>query len=110
MGNRQVVRTRFLKKNERHGDMLPELTRKTSLYNLLFLTDADLAEEVRKKGCPYCGGPLHQGNYPRKPRGGPADLPDELQIRHSLTICIGYCQTGYRASKTVPRRQSTDIS
>ncbi len=78
--------------------MLPELTQKTSLYNLLFRIDEDLAEEVKKKGCPYCGGPLHYGNYPRKPRGGPDDIPDELQVRHSL--CCG--QKGCRKRQKPP--------
>ena len=37
--------------------------------------------------CPYCGGPLHQGNYTRKPRGGPLGLPEKFSIRFSL--CCG---------------------
>lgn len=43
--------------------------------------------ERKAKGCPYCGGPLHQGNYERKPRGGPAGLPEEFSVRFSL--CCG---------------------
>lgn len=35
--------------------------------------DQDLAADVRARGCP-CGGRLHTADYPRKPRGGSADL------------------------------------
>ena len=31
--------------------------------------DQDLAEEARGGGCKYCKAKLHNGNYPRKPRG-----------------------------------------
>ena len=36
---------------------------------------------------PFCGGPLHYANYPRKPRGGPPDLDEVFEIRYSL--CCG---------------------
>lgn len=36
---------------------------------------------------PYCGGPLHHANYPRKPRGGPPDLDEAFEVRFSL--CCG---------------------
>ncbi len=35
----------------------------------------------------YCGGPLHDAHYERKPRGGPADLPEEMCVR--LGLCCG---------------------
>jgi hypothetical protein len=67
--------------------MLPELLQKASLFHLLYLIDSDLAACKRLERCPHCGGPLHQANYPRKPRGGPQKLPEEYCIRHSL--CCG---------------------
>ena len=36
---------------------------------------------------PYCGGPLHRSAYVRKPRGGPADLPEAFAVR--LSLCCG---------------------
>ena len=36
---------------------------------------------------PYCAGPLHRGAYVRKPRGGPADLPEAVAVR--LSLCCG---------------------
>ena len=67
--------------------MLPELLQKASLFSLLHRMDMDLARQHQEGGCPYCGGPLHQANYPRKPRGGPDDIPEECLIRFSL--CCG---------------------
>ena len=72
--------------------MLTELVKKASLYLLLNKIDHDLAIECRNKGCPYCGGVLHQANYERKPRGGPIDLPDEVCIRQSLCCSVEGCR------------------
>ena len=33
---------------------------------------------------PFCGGPLHNAHYLRKPRGGPPDLEEAFEIRFSL--------------------------
>jgi len=67
-----------------------ETIQKASLYHLLFLIDADLAEQQRGQNCPFCGSVLHYSNYFRKPRGGPEDLPEEFLIRHSL--CCSKCR------------------
>ena len=60
--------------------MLPELLQKSSLFALLFKIDSDLAEKMRLLECPICGSALHYANYDRKPRGGPANLPDEYLL------------------------------
>lgn len=67
--------------------MLPELLQKSSLFALLFKIDSDLAEKTRLSECPICGSALHYANYDRKPRGGPANLPDEYFLCFSL--CCG---------------------
>ncbi len=67
--------------------MLPELLRSPNLFYLLHCIDLDLAEQQKKAGCPYCGGPLHHSNYQRKPRGGPDKLPEEFCVRFSF--CCG---------------------
>jgi len=67
--------------------MLPELLQKASLFSLLHRIDMDLARRHRQGGCSYCGGPLHQGNYTRKPRGGPDGIPEDYLVRFSL--CCG---------------------
>jgi hypothetical protein len=61
-----------------------------NLFRFLQKGDANLAEEWRRKGCLHCGGPLHQSNYPRKPRGGPEDsIP---QWRLSLCCAVEGCR------------------
>lgn len=67
--------------------MLPELLQKASLFSLLHRIDMDLARQHQQGGCPYCGGPLHQANYTRKPRGGPDDIPEGCLLR--LSLCCG---------------------
>jgi hypothetical protein len=67
--------------------MLPELLQKASLFSLLLRIDMDLARQHEQSGCPYCGGPLNQANYPRKPRGGPDDIPEDCLLR--LSLCCG---------------------
>lgn len=49
-------------------------------FDLLYRLDQDLAEQARAQGCP-CGGRLDRANYPRKPRGGPADLSPDQERR-----------------------------
>ena len=36
---------------------------------------------------PFCGSPLHDAHYQRKPRGGPHDLQEAFEVRFSL--CCG---------------------
>lgn len=67
--------------------MISELLQKASLFSFLHRIDTDLANQCREGGCPFCGGPLHQANYERKPRGGAEGLPDAYLVRQSL--CCG---------------------
>ena len=60
-----------------------ELLRCGSLWSFLLSIDQDLAECTRQKAC-SCGGRLHCANYPRAPRGGPGDLPEEYNRRFSF--------------------------
>ena len=57
--------------------------------------DLELAAAARAAGC-ACGGRLHQGNFARKPRGGPEGLDNVHRIRLSF-----YCgREGCRKRKT----------
>ena len=50
--------------------------------------DRRIAAAVAAAGCQHCGGPLHQGNYERKPRGGYiAEAGEAFTLRYSL--CCG---------------------
>jgi len=62
------------------------ILRDPSRFVILARIDFDLAEETRKKGCPYCGGPLHHAGYLRKPRFH-KELDPVFRRRHSL--CCG---------------------
>jgi hypothetical protein len=72
--------------------MILDTLQKIKLYQILFFIDADLAERLRLKACPICGAPLHVSNYPRKPRGGPDNIPDAYLIRHSLCCSEEGCR------------------
>jgi hypothetical protein len=65
--------------------------RDSSLFALLLRFDQDLAEQARQKGC-SCGGVLHSARYPRKPRGGPAQLGPEFGRRDSFCCSVEGCR------------------
>jgi hypothetical protein len=73
------------------------LLRTASFWAFLFTVDKQLAEAAREAGCP-CGGRLHCANYPRKPRGGCANLPDSYGRR--LSFCCE--RDGCRKRATPP--------
>lgn len=57
-------------------------------FSWLEKADQMLASWVRERRCPRCGGPLHQSNYLRKPRGAAiVELEGRLGLRYSL--CCG---------------------
>ena len=64
--------------------MYHHLFRDASFWSFLFDVDKDLARKAREEACP-CHGRLHRANYPRKPQGGPKDLPEEYRYR--LSFC-----------------------
>jgi hypothetical protein len=59
-------------------------------FEILTAIDQDLAATAHADGCRRCRGRLHRGNYPRKPRGGPADLPASYAKR--LSFCCARCR------------------
>jgi hypothetical protein len=57
-------------------------------FEKLAKIDERIAIAVAAARCPRCGGPLHRGNYQRKPRGGRIGPAGEaFTLRHSL--CCG---------------------
>jgi hypothetical protein len=72
------------------------LLRNASFWVFLFGVDKDLANQARQKKCP-CGGRLHSANYPRKPRGGCANLPESYSYR--LSFC---CEKDGCRKRTTP--------
>lgn len=67
--------------------MLREALREISIFRSAFKKDQQMAQKVRRRRCPRCGGPLHCGHYQRKPRGSPVEIPSEYLVRMSL--CCG---------------------
>lgn len=62
----------------------------TNFFLLLITIDQELAETIRQKGCPYCGGPLHLADYPRSPFGIPSHCRGSFDSR--LSFCCGKCR------------------
>jgi hypothetical protein len=62
------------------------------LYEVLARIDDDLAETARRAGCAVCQGVLHSARFPRKPRGGPAELPTGYDRRHSFCCAADGCR------------------
>jgi hypothetical protein len=62
------------------------------LYAFLGACDRELAAEARAGGCLVCGGPVHAARYPRKPRGGPADLGTACDTRESFCCARDGCR------------------
>ena len=59
------------------------LLQQATFWTALFFLDQELAAKARQAGC-SCGGVLHRADFPRKPRGGPPDLPAEYCYRFSF--------------------------
>jgi hypothetical protein len=77
--------------------MYHDLPRGARFWSFLLAIDQDLADETRKNAC-SCGGRLHCANYPRKPRGTPAQLPAQECLR--LSFCCD--RDGCRKRTTPP--------
>lgn len=81
--------------------MRSDLLRDVSFWLFLLSVDEDLAAKTRKKGCP-CSGRLHCADYPRKPRGGPEDLPEQYRERFRKRFSFCCNQEGCRKRTTPP--------
>lgn len=60
-------------------------------HRLLLAMDEDIASRCRAAGCP-CGGVLHGGRFRRKPRGKPAGLGDDYDLRFSFCCAVRECR------------------
>ena len=60
-----------------------------AFFKFLLCIDQDRAAAVRALGCPCCSGPLHVGDFKRKPRG---PLRDPLVSTIRLSFSCGHCR------------------
>ena len=79
--------------------MLPSFTIGDKIFRWLIEIDEETCRRVAAAGCRHCGGRLHRGDYPRKPRGGLLAFGDEVFTRR-LSLCCG--KRGCRRRATPP--------
>jgi hypothetical protein len=60
-----------------------DLLRDVEFWRFLLSIDQESIKAARQEGC-SCGARRHSANYPRKPRGAPADLPEDCRCQLSL--------------------------
>lgn len=79
--------------------MFDQLVFEREFFECLERHDLATTKRVAEGRCPVCGGPLHRGDYGRKPRGGlVAQAGESFVIRFSL--CCG--REGCRKRATPP--------
>ena len=79
--------------------MVDEIDFGREFFTVLEELDAEMARRAAAVGCPRCEGPLHRGNYTRKPRGALiAPAGEAFVVRFSL--CCG--REGCRKRATPP--------
>ena len=64
--------------------MSHDLLHDVRFWEQLLRIDEDLCAQAQAGGCPRCGDRLDRADFPRKPRGGPAELPAGYDRRLSL--------------------------
>jgi hypothetical protein len=78
--------------------MMHKLLADARFFLVLLTIDRDIARAVRAAGCTCEGaGTLHAAHYPRRPRGGPAALPEGYEKRFSFCCALEDCR-----SRTTP--------
>jgi hypothetical protein len=68
-------------------------------FEKLRAIDQAIVDDVAAGPCQFCGGPLHRGDYPRKPRGGLVAKGVEAHDRR-FSLCCG--REGCRRRATPP--------
>lgn len=63
---------------------------KSSFHASLIEIDLEIANICLEKGCVYCGGKLHQADYPRSPMGVPSEFRDQYSQR--ISFCCANCR------------------
>ena len=77
--------------------MLPISPLDDNIFQKLVAIDEETCRRVAAAGCLSCGGPLHRGDYPRKPRGGLLAVAGEVFSRR-ISLCCGRRGCRHRAT------------
>jgi hypothetical protein len=80
-------------------EMFDRIELGSEFFEGLTAIDEAIVEKVAISGCPQCGGPLHRGDYPRKPRAGVFAIAAEAFARR-FSLCCG--REGCRSRATPP--------
>lgn len=67
--------------------MFDQIELGSEFFEGLMAIDARIAQQVQSGACRFCGGRLHRGDYPRKPRGGVMDV--NYSCSRTTTIFAG---------------------
>jgi hypothetical protein len=79
--------------------MFDQIELGSEFFEKLTAIDEAIVKSVAAQRCEQCGGPLHRGDYPRKPRGGLADAALAAFTRR-FSLCCG--REGCRRRATPP--------
>jgi hypothetical protein len=79
--------------------MVDEVDLGGEFFRLLEEVDEGVARRVAEAGCPRCEGPLHRGDYARKPRGALIAPAGETSVVR-FSLCCG--REGCRRRATPP--------
>ncbi len=79
--------------------MFDQVELKGEFFARLMAIDEAIVQAAAEQACPECGGPLHRGDYPRKPRGGLVATGGETFDRR-FSLCCG--REGCRKRATPP--------
>lgn len=79
--------------------MFDQIELAREFFERLTQIDAEIVARAAADGCRFCGGPLHRGDYPRKPRGGLMAAAAEAFSRR-FSLCCG--REGCRRRATPP--------
>lgn len=69
--------------------MFSEMELGREFFEGLKAIDEAIVAEAAKKPCRHCGGPLHRGDYPRKPRFG-CLAPAGVGFERRYSLCCGW--------------------
>ncbi len=68
--------------------MFDEIELGREFFEGLTAIDAAILARAECEACRFCGGPLHRGDYARKPRGGLVAMAAEAFARR-FSLCCG---------------------